>query len=142
MFLEEYAGEIEAHRVKLRKRGHPLAAEMMPATGQAAQWYADVIQYVPRSGQAVAKQLARLSGEECEVTIPWRSLSDAVGVRDRMGREIAYTQRGVQVLMESGWLTVNTTGSKRGAKTTFSLQVGDFEDRTWWGDEEDFEDWI
>lgn len=135
--LTAYAAEIEERRRKLRKRGFPLAAEHIPPTGQAALWYQEVIQYVPRSGRDVAKQIARLAGDDSKVTIPWRSLTDAVGVIDKAGRNRAYTERGVQTLEEAGWLTVETVGEKRGAKTTFYLQVGDFTDRAW-TDEEDF----
>lgn len=134
-FLTAYAAEIQERRRKLRKRGFPLAAEHIPPTGQAALWYQEVIQFVPRSGRDVAKQIARLAGEDSKVTIPWRSLADAVGVIDRAGRHIAYAQRGVQALEEAGWLTTETVGEKRGAKTTFYLQVGDFTDRTWMEDD-------
>ncbi len=78
-FLDQYAEAIDVRRVKLRKRGFALAAEAIPPTGQAALWYADAIQCVPRSGQAVARQIARLCGDDSKVTIPWRSLADAVG---------------------------------------------------------------
>ncbi|MFC9201830.1 hypothetical protein ACFT79_11995 [[Kitasatospora] papulosa] len=127
--LTAYSAEIEEHRRKLRKRGFPLAAEHIPPIGQAGDWYEEVIQNVPRSGQLVARQIARLAGEGCEVTIPWRSLADAVGVRNSAGNLVSYTERGVQVLKESGWLSVTTVGQKRGAKTTFSLEVGS---RTGW----------
>jgi hypothetical protein len=130
-FLTRYADRIKEHGRLLTKRGQPLAAENMPPTGQAYLWYQDVIQCVPLSGMLVAKQIARLCGEGSQVTIPWRSLSDAVGRKNRAGNLRSYTERGVQALVESGWLTVRTVGSKRGAKTTFTLQVGDFTDRPW-----------
>ncbi|MET7478777.1 hypothetical protein ABZT17_31055 [Streptomyces sp. NPDC005648] len=101
-FAEQYADAIKGRRVKLRKRGFVLAAETAPPAGQAALWYADAVQCVPRSGQAVARQIARLCGDESEVTVPWRSLADAVG-----------------------WLEVETVGNKRGAKTTFRLLASD-----------------
>lgn len=88
-------------------------------------WYADAIQCVPRSGQAVARQISRLCGDDSEVTIPWRSLADAVGVRDRAGNLRRYTERGVKTLVDAGWLEVETVGSKRGAKTTFRLMPGE-----------------
>ncbi|MET8976244.1 hypothetical protein ABZX85_11575 [Streptomyces sp. NPDC004539] len=135
-FLARYAGRIKEHSRLLAKRGQPLAAENMPPTGQAYLWYRDVIQYVPLSGMLAAKQIARLCGDNSQVTIPWRSLADAVGRKNRAGNLRSYTERGVQALVESGWLTVETIGSKRGAKTTFSLQVGDFTDRTWMRDED------
>ncbi|MGA5880185.1 hypothetical protein ACPC3D_30890 [Streptomyces cellulosae] len=124
-FLEDHVYSIDTHILKLRKRGFALAAETVPPTGQAGMWYADVIQCVPRSGRDVARQIARLCGDDSQVTIPWRSLSDAVGVRDSIGREIAYTQRGVEALTKAGWLEVETTGAKRGARTSFRLMVGD-----------------
>jgi hypothetical protein len=113
------------HQVFVRKRGHAMSDEHMPPTGQAAVWYGDVICYVPPSGQHVARQIARLCGADSLVTLPWRSLADAVGITDKAGRLMAYTQRGVQVLVDSGWLKVETTGSKRGARTTFYLMTGD-----------------
>ncbi|WP_143675047.1 hypothetical protein [Streptomyces sp. ScaeMP-e48] len=135
-FLALFSSGIERHRKMLNRRGRhrvstePLARFALPAehlspTGQAYGWYQEVIHYVPLSGMHVAKQLARLAGEDCEVTIPWRSLTDAVGKADRLGRARAYTERGVEALIDGGWLTVETVGSKRGAKTTFSFQVGD-----------------
>jgi hypothetical protein len=83
--------------------------------------------------------MARLCGDDSEVTIPWRSLSDAVGVRDRGGRAMAWTQRGVKALEDAGWLEVETVGSKRGAKTTFRLLAGD-RGVEWlgWVDEDDW----
>ncbi|MFB8211606.1 hypothetical protein [Streptomyces sp. NPDC056010] len=134
----DYAEELDEKWRKLKKRGFALAAEHTPPTGQAASWYEEVIQYVPRTGRDVARQIARLAGEGCEVTIPWRSLADAVGKRNRAGNLISYTQRGVEVLVESGWLTTKTVGQKRGAKTTFSLEVGDLYDWTHVGEQGDY----
>ncbi|MEU9437939.1 hypothetical protein [Streptomyces sp. NPDC048252] len=124
-FAEQHAEAIAGRRVGLRKRGFALAAETAPPTGQAALWYADAVQCVSRSGQTVARQIARLCGDESEVTVPWRSLADAVGVRDRAGNLRRYTERGVKALIDTGWLEVETVGSKRGAKTTFRLLPGD-----------------
>ncbi|ALU93881.1 hypothetical protein WQO_11260 [Streptomyces globisporus C-1027] len=135
-FLALFSSGIERHRKMLNRRGRhrvstePLAkfalpAEHLPPTGQAYGWYQEVIHYVPLSAMHVAKQLARLAGDDCGVTIPWRSLADAVGKADRLNRTVAYVQRGVEALVDGGWLTVETVGSKRGAKTTFSFQVGD-----------------
>ncbi|MEU5519543.1 hypothetical protein ABZ759_02260 [Streptomyces sp. NPDC047860] len=143
-FLEDYAYSIDTHILKLRKRGFALAAETVPPTGQAGMWYTDVIQCVPRSGQAVGRQIARLCGDDSQVTIPWRSLSDAVGTRDRAGNLRRYTERGVRALVDSGWLEVETTGAKRGAKTTFRLLVGELsvdaltsiDDEDWFTDSE------
>ncbi|WP_328755042.1 hypothetical protein OHA28_30750 [Streptomyces sp. NBC_00269] len=135
-FLSVYADSIDQRRRLLHRRGRnrlpseplakfALAAEHLPPTGQAYGWYQEVIHYVPLSGIHVAKQIAKLCGDDSQVTIPYRSLSDAVGKTDRLGRDYAYMQRGVKALLESGWLTVETVGQKRGAKTTFYLQVGD-----------------
>ena len=63
-----------------------------------------------------------------------------MGRKNRAGNLRSYTERGVQALVESGWLSVETIGSKRGAKTTFYLQVGNFTDRTWMHDEDFYED--
>ncbi|MEU9331397.1 hypothetical protein AB0D91_48265 [Streptomyces canus] len=136
-FLAQYAEGINEHGELLTKRGRhrlpteplakfALAAEHLPPTGQAYGWYQEVLHYVPLSGIHAAKQIARLCGDDSQVTIPWRSLSYAVGRKDRLGRERAYTERGVQALVEAGWLRVETIGSKRGAETTFYLQVGDY----------------
>ena len=116
---------IERHRRLLRKRGSPMSAENLPPTGQAAGWYRDVVIYVPRSGQRVARQLARLCGQDSSVTMPWRSLADAVGTRDKAGRTMAYAQSGVAVLVRAGWLEVSTVGAKRAARTTFRLMPGE-----------------
>lgn len=138
--LAQYANAIDVRRVKLRKRGFALAAETIPPTGQAAHWCSEVIQCVPRSGQAVARQIARLCGDDSEITVPWRSLADAVGVRDRAGNLRRYTERGVRTLVDAGWLEVETVGSKRGAKTTFRLLPG--ERSTEWLAWIDAEDWF
>jgi hypothetical protein len=42
----------------------------------------------------------------------------------------------VKALVEAGWLSVETIGQKRGAETTFYLEVGDFTDRTWMDEDE------
>jgi hypothetical protein len=132
---------IEERRRLLRKRGFPLAAECMPPTGQAGLWHADVVLCVPRSGRDVAKQLARLCGDDSRVTVPWRSLADAVGVRDRGGRLRAYTERGVQVLVEAGWLAVEVAGRGRASRTTFQLLPGERTADWWvWDDEGDWLD--
>ena len=116
---------VERRQVLLQKRGHPLAAEAQPPTGQAALWYGDAIQCVPPSGARVARQLARLCKEDSQVCLPIDSLANAVGHRDRAGHEVAYTQRGITCLVEAGWLQVETVGAGRGARTTFYLMPGD-----------------
>lgn len=137
---QDNAARVASHRTLLHKRGRPLSWEEMPAEGQAAEWFHEVRRYVTLSGQDVARQLARLCGQDSEVTVPWRSLADAVGRRDRAGRTVAYTQSGVDVLMRHGWLEVETTGQRRGARTTFRLLPGDpYELPAWlaWVDERD-----
>ncbi|MDP5311991.1 hypothetical protein [Streptomyces poriferorum] len=122
--LTAYSAEIEEHRRKLKKRGFALAAEHTPPIGQAADWYWEARLHVPRSARDVARQLARLAGEGCEVTIPDASLADAVMVRDKAGRHVAYMEGGVKILEKSGWITKTVVGQKRGAKTTYTLEVG------------------
>lgn len=116
---------VERKRALLRRRRFPLAAEHQPPSGQAADWHSEVVRFVPRSGQHVARQVARLCGDDSKVTLPWRSLADAVGRTDRAGRHVAYTQGGVDLLVEAGWLKVETVGRGRGAKTTFYLMPGE-----------------
>ncbi|MGW3087785.1 hypothetical protein [Streptomyces sp. NPDC001108] len=120
----DYAEELDEKCRKLKKRGFALAAEHTPPIGQAANWYWEVRLHVPRSARDVARQIARLAGEGCEVTIPERSLAEAVGVLDKAGRHIAYTQGGIKILEKSGWITKTVVGQKRGAKTTYTLEVG------------------
>lgn len=112
------------HWLLLRKRGVPWSAETLPPRGQAALWFEQVRRDVSPSGRDVARQLARLCGDDSQVTIPWRSLADAVARTDKGGRHVAYTQRGVGVLEDGGWLRVATVGRKRGAVTTFYLMPG------------------
>lgn len=130
---------IERHRILLRKRRSPMATDITPPTGQAALWYEDVIQCVPRSGREVARQIARLCGDDSRVTVPIRSLTDAVGRRDSAGRKSAYTRRGIEALVEAGWLQVETTGSGQSIATTFFLMPGD-RWVGWWPEDE--ADWL
>lgn len=123
-------GEKAARRYQTRQaRRLPMcvasSAEDVPPHGQAALWHQDVIQQMPRSARLVGLQLARLCEDDSKVTIPWRSLADAVGVQDKSGRHIAFTQRGVQVLVAGGWLRVETRGKGRAASTTFYLMPGE-----------------
>ncbi|GAA4726397.1 hypothetical protein GCM10023350_06420 [Nocardioides endophyticus] len=122
---------MQRHRPLLRKRRFALEGECSPPSGQAGYWCANAVRDVPLSGQYVAKQLARLCGDDSKVAMPWRSLADAVGVTDRAGRHVAYTQRGVLALVEAGWLRVETVGAGRGAVTTFYLMPGDRFDLLW-----------
>jgi hypothetical protein len=122
---ETFAEKVERHHALLKKRRHPITAENMPSTGQAALWFGDVIQCVPRTGQHVARQVARLCGEDSQVIVPLRSVADAVGQRDRAGRLVAYTERGVKTLIEAGWLKTETAGSGPGSVTTYLLMPGD-----------------
>jgi hypothetical protein len=73
----------------------------------------------------VARHLALLCGNDSQVTISIRSLADAVGHLDRSGRLIAYTERGIQVLTELGWLRTETSGVGQNIVTTFYLIPGD-----------------
>lgn len=107
----------------------PVSAEDREPTGQAALWFRDVEHYVSPTAQgtahAVARQLARLCGDDSQVTgVTWRSLAAAVCRSDSAGRQVAFTERGVQALEEAGWLEHETIGQKRGARTTWRLTVG------------------
>lgn len=140
-FLTDYVTEIAEKRRKLKRRGFALAAEHTPPTGQAALWYEEVIHYVPRTGRDVARQLARLAGEDSVITIPDRSLADAVGKVNRAGNLNSYMERGVKVLIDSGWIRKEVTGAGCAAKTTYYLQVGELDTRHAWTDREsDYED--
>lgn len=127
---EDWSERVERHREALRRRGGTpfnvaVSAETIPPTGSAGLWYDDVAYQMPPSARIVARQIARLCRADTQVTVPWRSLADAVGVADSVGREMAYTQRGVEVLEIAGWLRRDSTGRGRGAKTTFYLMPGD-----------------
>lgn len=122
---DEWNDRVQSHRTLLERRGLALSAERRPPVGEAAGWYWDVVRCVPRNGQRVAGQLARLCGEDSEVTVPWRSLADAVAVKDKAQRTRAYVEGGVKVLKAAGWLEVETVGKGRGARTSFRLLPGD-----------------
>lgn len=126
--------QVARHRDGIRKRharsrgsvfAAAVSAESLPPTGQAGAWYDDVAYQVPVSARDVARQLARLCGDDSQVAVPWRSLEDAVNVRDRLNRTTAYVQSGVHCLERDGWLSHETVGTKRGAVTTFYLMPGD-----------------
>ena len=112
------------HWLGVRRRGFPVQHEATPAQGQAALWLRDVECLAPRSARDVARQLARLCGDDSVVMIPERSLADAVGVTDAAGRHISYTQVGVKWLTDAGWLRKEVTGRGRGAQTTYYLMPG------------------
>lgn len=122
---DPFTHTIERHHRLLAKRGHVLAADVMPPLGQAGLWYQDSMQCVPRSGQRVARQIARLCGDDSQVCVPIRSLADAVGVRDKAGRTVSYTETGIRVLVEAGWLSVRVTGLLGAQQTTYYLEPGD-----------------
>lgn len=134
-----FSERVDRHHALLRKRMHPWPAEMHLPTGQAALWHADVIACVPRSGREVARQLARLCGMDSRVTVPLGSLADAVSRTDKAGRHIAYTQTGIKVLVESGWLRTETIGPQGNQRTTYFLSPG--ERRIEWFPQEDG-DWL
>lgn len=122
---DDFRARVERHSAMLARRGLPVSAETIPPLGQAANWYWELVAVgLPRSARNVARQVARLCREEFAVTVPWRSLADAVGIADKGGRTMAYTQRGVAYLVESGWLEVATTGRGRGASTAFTIAAG------------------
>ena len=112
----------QAHGGISERMRQPACAEDAPAVGQAAAWLADVEHVITApSAVAVAKQLARLAGEDSQVTIPLRSLADAVGQRDSKRRLRAFTESGIDVLVRRGWIAKETVGRGRGARTTFFL---------------------
>lgn len=121
----EWAETVQRHEALLQRRGQPLSWEQMPPTTQSSGWYWDAVQHVPESGRVVARQIARLCGDDSEVTLPWRTLVDAVGQADRAGRTTAYVQRGVRALIELGWLEKQVVGKGRGARTTWRLLPGE-----------------
>ena len=98
--------------------------------GQAAAWYADVLDdcSVRLPGLLVAKELARLCGDDSRVKISWRSLADDVGRKDKGGRRVAFTEGGVKTLVSSGWLKVESTGVGNRKSTTFFLMPADERD--------------
>lgn len=120
-----FAQRVEEHQRLLRRRKSPQATEVHPPIGQAALWHTDVILCVPRTGRDVARQIARLCGDDSRVTIPIRSLADAVGHRDSAGRDSAYTRRGIKCLVDAEWLRAEVTGSGQDKVTTYYLLPGD-----------------
>lgn len=133
----DFSRKVQERQTLLRRRTFPMAGENMPPTGQAADWYHDAIISVPRTGRHVAKQLARLCGDDSKVTLPWRSLADAVGKTNKAGKRRSYTERGAAVLVEAGWLKVETVGRGRSARTTFYLVPGERGGWSSWEDEDD-----
>lgn len=122
---ESFLERVERHRALLGTRTFAQAWEDQWPVGQAASWYADLVRCVPPSGRAVARQLARLCGDDAQVTVPLDSLADAVGRTDSAGRHIAYTQRGIEALAESAWLRTETTGPQGNQETTYYLTPGE-----------------
>lgn len=103
----------------------PVAGEDKPPCGQAALWLEDVLREVSApTAQAVARQLARLCGEDSSVTTTRRSLADAVGLMDKRHRLRAYSEAGVDVLVSRGWLRVEVSGRGCQARTTYFLLPG------------------
>lgn len=125
----EWQVKVSAKQEALRKRGigrhictPARSAEMAQPVGQAASWYEDVHLNTFGNASHVAYQIARLCGHDSEVTLPLRSLADAVGRRDEDGRLRSFTDTGIRVLVERGWLE---TAPQRERGTTFRLKVGD-----------------
>lgn len=116
---------VQRRTVLLARRGMAQSAEDAPPHGQASLWLADVALCVPRTGQLVARQLARLCGDDSQVTISSRSLADAVGHRDRAGRQRAFTERGLRCLVDAGWITAETSGRGPESLSTYRLLPGD-----------------
>src|SRR5262249_14938412 len=70
------------HWIAVRSRGRAVSAERIPPRGRAGVWSERVRMSTPFSGIETGRQLARLCGDDIQVTLPWRSLADAVGRRD------------------------------------------------------------
>jgi hypothetical protein len=119
-----HAVRVASHRPLLDRRGFAQSAEDAPPVGQAGFWWDQVQREVPYSARLVARQLARLCGDDSKITVTWRSLADAVGQVDGAGRHIAFTQRGVEVLIGHERLRVVTVGRGPKAHTTFYLLTG------------------
>ena len=136
----EWQEQVKAKRVALRARQAALTEEfgmtgeydlfktalsaecITPPTGQAAGWYEDVYRSTFGSALFVAYQIARLCGEDSEVTLPISSLADAVQRYDDAGRLENYTDVGIRTLKDHGWLETERAGR---AGTTFRLTVGE-----------------
>ncbi len=104
---ESWSDRVERHHAALKRRGGvPRSAEMDAPTGQALGWYMDVAKLAPPTGRDVARQLARLCGEDSVVTISERSLADAVGLTDSEGRARSYVESGIKALVKAEWLEV------------------------------------
>lgn len=122
---EAWDAKVQRHRELLGRRGSALSYECVPPVGHAAEWFWDLARFVPPSGRNVARQLARLCGDDTELILPIRSLADAVGIADSAGRVNNYAERGVRTLIEAGWLTKEVTGRGCVAETVYRLQPGD-----------------
>lgn len=121
--------KVAYHKTALRSRGGARAHEDLSPHGQAAEWYWDVIHSGPsRNAAHVARQIARLCGDDSKVTTTWRSLVAAVGERDAIGRTNAPVESGVEVLVRHGWLTREVNGKGCAASTTFYLMPGELPD--------------
>jgi hypothetical protein len=139
LHAETFDEKVHRHQMLLRARTRPVAAlgvvrfaraaERMLPVGQAREWYADAFFNMPQSGRDVAMQIARLCGDDSMVTLPQRSLADAVGKADKAGRTRAYAERGVEVLVAAGWLRVEATGRGCRARTAYYLLPGTSADR-------------
>jgi hypothetical protein len=84
----------------------------------------------------VSRQLARLCGEDSQVSVSIRSVADAVGQKDKLNRLVAYTERGIKALVDSGWLRKTISGSGQKKISTFYLLPGDPR-REWFPDDDD-----
>lgn len=108
---ERYAARAE-RRAQGRSPFEACSAELKLPVGQALGWFRDVPVY--HDTRAVAHQIARLCGEDSQVTTTLRSIADAA----QMTR--LATDRHIEILVRSGWLEKVST--LKG--TTFLLCVG------------------
>ena len=108
---ERYAARAE-RREQGRNPFEACSAELKLPVGQALGWFRDVPVY--HDTRAVAHQIARLCGEDSQVTTTLRSIADAA----QMTR--LATDHHIQILVRSGWLKKVSTPKG----TTFLLCVG------------------
>lgn len=121
-----YGGVADESRLRRRsgEAMQPPSAEDRPPVGWAGDWYWKVVAArLPATSTAVARQLARLARDGREVNVSIRSLADAVGEVDRLGRLRAFTETGVEGLRFYGFVEKTVTGRGRGAKTNYRLEL-------------------
>lgn len=100
----------------------PAPARERRPVGQAEGWYLDVVRHVPApTAKDVAWVLAILCGEDSETTIKRDSLAAMVGRYNSSGHLNSYTDTGIRVLVDHGWLEKELRPRK---PTVYRLCVG------------------